>query len=108
MNLWRWTHGRRASSYGKFPIIRLPFFDVYLLRYPTGSYVGGHTDAAQGRRHYRLNIVLREAKYGGVFQCADPIIDTRRLKLFRADKSPHAVSLVVDGTRLVLSIGIAL
>lgn len=80
-------------------------FDLYLLRYPVGSSVPAHVDPVDGQRHFRLNLVLREAKVGGRFICADPIFETRRIKVFRPDQSEHSVSQIQEGLRLVLSLG---
>jgi hypothetical protein len=80
-------------------------FDLYLLRYPTGSSVPAHVDPVDGQRHFRLNVVLREATVGGRFMCVSPIFETRRIKVFRPDLSEHSVSEIRDGSRLVLSLG---
>ncbi|WOI53197.1 2OG-Fe(II) oxygenase [Parvularcula sp. LCG005] len=106
--IWRWVRGRQASGYDKMLLATLPIplpWDCYLLRFPTGSEIPPHTDPVTGKRHYRLNIVIRQADVGGEFFCADPIYATRRIKFFRPDRSEHAVSRVEAGTRYVLSIG---
>ena len=79
--------------------------DCYLLRFREGAEIAKHTDPVDGKKHYRLNIVLRAAAEGGEFICSAPIINRRRIKLFRPDLAPHAVSRVRKGTRYVLSIG---
>ncbi|MBO9664546.1 hypothetical protein [Dokdonella sp.] len=80
-------------------------FDVYVLRFRTGSEIAPHTDPVSIGRHFRCNIVLRCAKEGGEFVCANPIFATKRIKLFRPDACEHSVTRVVRGTRYVLSIG---
>jgi hypothetical protein len=37
--------------------------------------------------------------------CADPIFETRRIKLFRPDACEHSVTRVVGGSRYVFSLG---
>lgn len=104
----RWRSGRQNSGYEKMLLFANPFilpFDCYLLRYKTGSGVPEHTDPVEDKRHYRLNIVLRKAKEGGEFYCAEPIYNGSRLKLFRPDRSPHSVTPVEKGVRYVLSVG---
>ena len=84
--------------------IVLPF-DCYLLRFSPGARIDEHTDLVDDRRHYRLNVVLKQASIGGEFKCSDTIFESNRIKLFRPDISSHSVSLVEQGTRYVLSIG---
>ena len=107
-NFLRWKGGRQDSGYEKMLLLANPFllpFDCYLLRFREGSAIPEHTDPVDGRRHFRLNIVLREAVSGGEFCCSDPIYASRRIKLFRPDRSPHSVSPVSKGTRYVFSLG---
>ncbi len=105
---WRWQSGRQRSGYEKMLLVACPVvipFDCYLLRFREGAEIPEHTDPVDGRRHYRLNIVLRAARAGGEFICSAPIFASRRIKLFRPDVAPHAVTRVERGTRYVLSIG---
>jgi hypothetical protein len=104
----RWDHGRQGTGYDKMLLAtgRWPLgFDCYLLRYPTGSAIPPHTDPVSDKRHYRLNIVVKQARSGGEFICKNPIFQTRRIKLFRPDISEHAVEAVTQGSRYVLSLG---
>ena len=104
----RWRGGRQRTGYEKLLLLANPYllpFDCYLLRFRPGSEVPEHTDPVDGKRHYRLNIIVRNARAGGVFVCSDPILETRRIKLFRPDKSSHRVTRVEEGTRYVLSVG---
>ena len=109
MSKWlRWDVGRQQSGYDKMLLAtgRWPLpFDCYLLRFPEGSEIGEHQDKNENGRHFRLNIMLKNAKVGGRFICKDPIFETSRIKFFRPDVSRHAVTKVEKGTRYVLSIG---
>jgi hypothetical protein len=109
LDAWlRWRPGRQGTGYDKLLLIACPFpfpFDAYLLRYPVGAEIPGHRDPVESGRHYRLNIVVREAGGGGQFICADPIFATARIKLFRPDRSEHGVTRVERRARYVLSIG---
>lgn len=104
----RWRMGRQGTGYEKLLLLASPLplpFDCYLLRYREGSEVPGHTDPVTGRRHYRLNIVVRKSRRGGEFVCDDPIYESSRIKFFRPDRTAHCVTLVEQGTRYVLSVG---
>lgn len=105
---FRWQRGRQASGYDKMLLLTgywpLPF-DMYLLRFPTGSEIPPHVDQVSSGRHFRLNLLLRRAKSGGEFICQDPLYQSRRIKYFRPDISQHSVSKVLAGSRLLLSIG---
>lgn len=109
--LFRWQKGRQLTGYDKMLLggcvwpIKL---DTYLLRFPEGSEVPVHTDKVEQGRHYRLNIVLKNAKEGGDFICEQPIYENSRVKLFRPDISKHSVSRIVKGNRYLLSIGFVL
>jgi 2OG-Fe(II) oxygenase superfamily len=108
MRWLRWEVGRQGTGYEKMLLAtaRWPLpFDCYLLRYRPGSSIPFHTDPVDGRRHYRLNVVLRRA-VGGAFELdGAPIWRVGRAVLFRPDLGRHAVSMVDRGTRYVLSIG---
>ena len=105
---FRWQRGRQDTGYDKMLLFtaRWPLaFDSYLIRYPDGSEIPPHMDPVQSGRHYRLNVILKSPRSGGEFVCADPIFATRRIKLFRPDACAHSVTLVVGGSRYVLSVG---
>ena len=107
-NLFRWRQGRQQTGYEKMLLLANPYvfpFDCYLLRFREGAGVPEHTDPVDGRRHFRLNIILRQAAAGGEFHCSDPIYNGARIKLFRPDMSEHSVSPVERGVRYVLSVG---
>jgi len=80
-------------------------FDTYLLKFPEGSEITPHTDKVNSGKHYRLNLILKNAVEGGEFNCNDPIFETKRIKLFRPDICEHRVSKVIKGNRYLLSIG---
>ncbi|GHA11080.1 hypothetical protein GCM10008090_21050 [Arenicella chitinivorans] len=106
--LFKWRGGRQASGYDKLFLggAHWPIrFDIYLLRFPTGSCVPEHKDEVDDGQHYRLNIVLRNAREEGVFNYEAPIFETRRIKFFRPDTSLHSVSKIEAGVRYVFSIG---
>ena len=107
-NWFRWRRGRQQSGYEKMLILVNPFllpFDFYLLRFRKGSEIPPHTDPVSEKRHYRLNLILKQAREGGHFSCSNPIYESRRIKLFRPDRNEHSVSRINAGTRYVLSIG---
>ena len=105
---FRWQKGRQGTGYDKMLLLTAPWpvpFDSYLIRYPEGSEIPAHTDPVAKGRHYRLNVILKAPQSGGEFVCSEPIWQSKRIKLFRPDKSSHSVSRVVGGSRYVLSIG---
>jgi len=106
--LWRWVPGRQKSGYHKCLLARSSRFfkfDLYLLRFPEGCEVPPHRDIIKAGKHYRLNIVLKQAKNGGEFLCSEPIYASKRIKLFRPDVCEHAVTRVNEGNRYLLSLG---
>jgi hypothetical protein len=106
--LWRWQRGRQQSGYDKLLLIASPWlikFDCYLLRFPEGCSIPPHTDPVSDVRHYRLNIVIKQAILGGDFICDAPIFESKRIKLFRPDINMHSVTRVEEGSRYLLSIG---
>lgn len=106
--LFRWQVGRQRSGYDKMFLFGSHYwfkFDLYLLRFKQGSYISPHTDKVRQGKHYRLNIVLKQADEGGEFHCAAPLYETKRIKLFRPDICEHSVTKVIKGTRYLLSVG---
>jgi len=104
----RWQRGRQGTGYDKMLLLSAPWplpFDIYLIRYPEGSEIPPHTDPVSSGRHYRLNIILKSPRSGGEFVCAQPLFETRRIKLFRPDACEHSVTRVVGGSRYVFSVG---
>ncbi len=106
--LFRWERGRQQSGYDKMLLFGTLWpvkCDTYLLKFPEGSEIKPHTDPVRTGRHYRLNIVLKNAKEGGDFICQNPIYESKRIKLFRPDLCQHQVSKIIQGNRYLLSIG---
>ena len=106
--LWKWERGRQASGYHKMLICGAKWplvFDMYILKFPKGCKIPKHTDKVKVGRHFRLNFILKQAKKGGVFLCAQPIFESSRIKLFRPDITPHEVTEVKQGNRYLLSVG---
>lgn len=106
--LFRWERGRQNSGYDKMLICGAIWpikFDTYLLKFPEGSQILPHTDKVTSGKHYRLNIVLKNARVGGEFLCENAIFETNRIKFFRPDVSEHQVTKVQKGNRFLLSIG---
>lgn len=106
--LFRWERGRQKSGYDKMLLCGAIWpikFDSYLLKFPEGSEIKPHTDKVTSGKHYRLNIVIKNADDGGEFICSNPIFESKRIKLFRPDISEHQVSKIVKGNRYLLSIG---
>ena len=101
----KWTQGRQNNTYFKKKIISFIFFDIYLLKYPTGAYLNTHTDSVEKRRHFRINILLKKANNGGNFYAENVIVHLKRLLFFRPDRAKHGITKVISGTRYVLSIG---
>jgi hypothetical protein len=81
-------------------------FDIYLLKYPEGSYIEPHIDSAiiPFHEHHRLNVVLKHADFGGYF-CLNDESQQGRFHYFRPDLVEHGVTTIHQGTRYVLSIG---
>lgn len=104
---WLWKPGRQGTGYWKLRLLSWePYFDLYLLRYPVGSAIPPHRDSVDGRRHFRANLTLRFAQFGGHFRHDGCLLfDRRRLVVFRPDIQEHYVSQVLRGERLVLSLG---
>lgn len=106
--LFRWEKGRQLSGYDKMLLLGSKWFikfDVYLLRFKEGSEIKPHTDKVDNGKHYRLNIVLKQALEGGEFICSNPIYQSSRIKFFRPDTCEHSVTKVIRGNRYLLSIG---
>ncbi len=102
-----WEEGRQGTGYNKIRLFESRKFrcDGYLLYYPEGSEIPTHTDPVQAGRHYRFNFMLKKARNGGEFVCENPIYKGWRCFLIRPDASPHAVTKITDGYRVMLSLG---
>jgi hypothetical protein len=110
-NFFKWRLGRQETGYYKMLLFcsKIPIqFDMYLLKYPEGSEIPPHTDNIKTGKHYRLNIILKNAKKGGVFVVKNCIFETKRIKFFRPDISEHSVTKIEKGTRILFSLGFVL
>jgi len=106
--IFRWQKGRQATGYDKMLLATAHWpkpFDIYLLRFPVGSEIKPHVDEVKKGNHHRINIILKNAKEGGLFVCNNPIYESKRIKYFRPDLSMHEVTKIVQGNRYVLSLG---
>ena len=106
---FRWRDGRQNSGYEKMLLLTaiwpLPF-DLYIIRYKEGSVIRPHRDEVESGKHYRLNVIIKSAKAGGIFNCQSTIYESKRVKLFRPDIHEHSVSKIETGSRYVLSLGL--
>jgi hypothetical protein len=107
--MWlKWDTGRAGTGYWKMKLLESVSgkFDLYLLKYPKGSFINWHTDPTfSGFNHWRLNLVLWRTK-GGEFETRDACkVKTSRLNIFRPDVNEHRVTTIESGTRYVLSLG---
>lgn len=102
----RWEKGRQGGGYEKLLLFQGKTWDLWLLYYPVGMILYQHTDPVEGKKHYRLNFLLREDKGAG-FSCRYPRETKRwwRFIFFRPDNNPHMVSLIQENPRWVLSLG---
>lgn len=107
-----WIKGRQNSGYYKLKLLVSKFFkfDIYILKYPKGSYIDTHKDPVEGYEHHRLNIILKRPKKGGTFfcgarHCTGQYPDYNRIIKFRPDILKHSLNRIEEGTRYVLSIG---
>lgn len=102
-----WQPGRQNSGYDLLTIVNDPHipFDFHIIRYKVGARIPPHIDPVKDGRHFRLNIVLKKAKYGGTFVCLAGRNWWKRVHFFRPDIMYHSVTPVLQGTRYVLSIG---
>jgi hypothetical protein len=109
----KWEQGCQGTGYKKhrfFQIGNKTFggADLYLLKYEKGDSIPVHTDPVTGKRHFRFNLELKSAKVGGKLYIKNPILKFGPFSFFRSDLSEHAVQLVEEGTRYVLSFGVAI
>jgi hypothetical protein len=108
-----WVKGRQGTGYEKFKLFQFLNMDCYILRYKVGDSIPWHTDPVPNRKHYRLNIILKNAVKGGELLIKNPgqffaQEVTYPIMLFRSDIVEHCVSEVKDGTRYVLTFGVAI
>jgi hypothetical protein len=100
-----WQEGRQGTGYFKHLLARGTSWDLYLLKYPKGSFVPGHVDPVEGFVHRRINLVFWNASEGGDFWARGLVKKRRRFVCFRSDIMLHGVDKVTKGVRYVLSLG---
>ena len=100
-----WIKGRQGTGYLKKKIWSRFNTDCWLIKYKPSQIIPTHTDPVEGKKHFRLNIVL---KGKGVFICEKTILCLfHRIILFRPDKYEHSM-INLSKERLVLSIGMVI
>lgn len=109
LKMWRWGNDKFATGYRIFTLFHSKTLgiDLYLFRYPEGSFIPKHKDPKTNGPTTRINLELRKAQQGGVFKCKRKWSLFDRLHVFRADRDYHSVSKIEKGSRWVLSLGIA-
>ena len=100
-----WEQGRQGTGYLKRLLLRGKTWDLYLLKYPEGSYIPAHKDPVPGFEHHRINIVLIKPKAGGQFWMENIPETAKRFIYFRSDITTHGIKKIERGTRWVLSFG---
>lgn len=103
----KWMQGRQMTHYYKMAIISSDRFkfDMYLLKFPTGSYINDHKDpVSEGFEHHRVNIILNKGFKGGKF-VMNGKAQQGRIHRFRPDRYKHRVTEIKEGNRYVLSFG---
>lgn len=108
-----WVKGRQGTGYEKLKLFQFLNMDCYILRYKEGDYIPWHTDPVPNRKHWRLNITLKNAIEGGEFMMKESgrfsiMSPHSPVVLFRSDIVEHCVSRVRLGRRIVLTFGIAI
>jgi len=82
---------------------------INLVTYSEGHFVTRHIDMVGSGRLYKLNLVLVEAKQGGIFETEGIIFSLfNRIILFRPDLYEHSVTKIVRGKRVLLSFALRL
>lgn len=107
-NMFRRLRARCLRQLGADP--DLPH-DCYLLRYPTGSRIPLHRDDTfGGAEHHRINAVVRAPVLGGQLLLAGSpvLLEAGDAYTFRPDLIPHEVTSVLEGSRLVWTVGVLL
>lgn len=99
-----WFKGRREGGYFKKKLVEFKKFDMWLIKYPEGSFITQHNDRLDYGDPWRINIILKSPKKGGTFVCHEYINILNRVYIFNA-RHTHMVTEIVEGERLVLSIG---
>jgi hypothetical protein len=108
-----WKKGRQSGGYQVITLIKKGFqlgnlsgFDLHIIRYNDGDSIPPHIDDVDDNEHHRFNLILKNPKEGGQFNC-EKYFKFWRLIYFRPDKYIHSVSKCV-GSRYILSFGFCL
>lgn len=80
--------------------------DMIIIKYNDGSFLPEHKDPLDGFNCYRINFTFNTG-HGGELKSDKFIFNSKYLKIFRPDANFHSVSKVVNGTRWVFSLGLA-
>jgi hypothetical protein len=98
-----WQTGRQGTGYSKFNVARGKTWDCWLLHYPPDTGIPPHTDPVEGKKHYRINIVLLGDR--DAFETdGTTIFSWKGIVVFRPDLNSHSV-IPTDSTRVVFSFG---
>lgn len=106
-----WEDGRQGTGYKKMLLLASPFFfkfDTYLIYYPVGTKIPPHTDKVEGKKHYRLNMILFPFKKDNCFKSENVIFSFLNINFFRPDICVHEVLEVKEKSRIVFSFGFVL
>jgi hypothetical protein len=83
-------------------------FSCFFFHYPKGTINPPHTDPVSGEEHRRLIILLQAAVGGALFIDGLPVpLAARDAVYLLPDREEHAVSEILKGERIILSLGIA-
>ena len=98
----KWQKGRQKGQYEKLKLFSFICIDCYLIRYKPGYQLPMHIDKVEGKKHYRLNILLKgEDAYVGEY-----LFKIGRVVCFRSDLLHGTTKLTKK--RMLLSFGWAI
>lgn len=98
----KWKKGRQGEGYEVLTLISSKWLgiDLHIIYYPPFGEIPPHKDEVKGKRHYRLNFVL---KGKGYFKC-HKYSQWWRFVYFRPDLYTHAFKNL-NKSRYVVSLG---
>ncbi|MGE5541111.1 MAG: 2OG-Fe(II) oxygenase [Bacillota bacterium] len=80
---------------------------LHVSKYGVGDYLAEHIDYIEkGERQFRVQFILKNAVSGGELVVPHFIVNRRHFKIFEPCKYRHAVTVVEEGERLLLNLGI--
>lgn len=98
-----WEYGRQGTGYLKKKLFENSFLDCWLIKYPPNTTIPPHTDKVEGKKHFRLNIVVKG--YAKFESDTPPIFNLlNRIIFFRPDINKHWVNNK-QKERIILSLG---